>query len=126
MKFTKEEINLCKQVAARHEKELEYGGWFIWDADEENKAYLWKHDYDPQKSKEADQMTPLWTISDCLETLEKGGYDKILSFMYFPKDRWVFVAESFIVETPYKKVRREGKTKLEACLKAVLAVLEEK
>lgn len=67
----------------------------------------------------------LWQVHDCLNWLVNKGYNKILNFMFFAPDKWIFVAESFIVNTPYKKVRGEGLTRRAACMATVLAVVKE-
>ena len=125
MKFTKEEISLCKQVAKRYMKPLEYGSWYEF----EGNMYL-------VVSKDGgvmdDTVTPLWTISDCLEFLEKKGYGRIISFIHyiflqFGNRCWTFTAENIITSNNFKRARGEkANTKLEACLKAVLVVLEDK
>jgi len=117
-KFTKEERSLCKQVAEKHRKDIKYGDWFIWEADKESKAYLWKLVFDPQKSKEADQMVPLWTISDCLEWLMTKGTD--CGVFYDPKDK---IWKGYLTMIDQNCIAEKGKTPLEACLKSVLAVI---
>ena len=82
--------------------------------DEGHNDVLWAH--------QIAKAIPLWTIPDCLEFLEEKGLDWVLYFRRFKLGAWLFTAE----DNKYKKVRREGETRLEACLKAVLAVLEEK
>ena len=65
----------------------------------------------------------LWTISDCLEFLrEKCNHSVVLKHdEHDEQDGW------FLWLDEYHKTEKEGygKTPLEACLKAVLAVLEE-
>ena len=128
MKFTKDEINLCKQIAEKHKKEIERGNWILDEHSEvrlteriqgeiisvgDNDSIRFISQYNPN-------VTPIWTISDCLEFLEEKGLNLYLQFMCFPNGNWRFAAE----DNKYEKVRGEGKTRLEACLKAVLAVLE--
>jgi len=63
-----------------------------------------------------------WTISDCLEFLKKKCQDHVLLIHDEgdEKEWWLWMDE-------YKETQQvgSGKTPLEACLKAVLAVLEE-
>ena len=121
MEFTKEEISLCKQVAERHRKEVEYGDWFIMPADphlfptilEASPAHkLWKSEINKK-------AIPLWTMSDCLEFLQEktDEVDVIELWRTGKKLKWFCRLENH--------KWKAGKTPLEACLKAVLAVLEE-
>ena len=112
MKFTKEEISLCKQVLGGHKKEIEFGDWYyetdledIFLCEEINGQYVFPN------------LIPLWTISDCLEFLKEKFH--ILALRADDK----FECELYLKTHSCSEV---GKTPLEACLKAVLAVLEEK
>ncbi|TES91643.1 MAG: hypothetical protein E3J87_07370 [Candidatus Cloacimonadota bacterium] len=119
MKFTKEEISLCKQVAEKWRKKIEYGDWFIDFNEVKLKTFS-------GKGYREEDWLPLWTISDCLEFLEQKGFNHIFSFICYKDGEWTFTAESSVVGNPFKKIRGEkAKTPLEACLRAVLAVLEE-
>ena len=131
-KFTKEEINLCKQVAERHRKDISDGDW-IYHEPHNNYFLVVQHvilHYQLQTQKWFDELNaehrkmniPLWTISDCIFWLYEKGFNHIYHFMQFKNENWSFAAE----DRRYKKIRGEGETRLEACLKAVLAVLEEK
>ena len=126
MKFTKEEISLCKQVAEKHRKDIEHGDWMIIEGDPHEVPALYIGQDFPVTKR---TMLPLWTISDCLEFLrEKGG------FIVNAHDD---IGDSFSIEietanghwkgTRWLKTRKKfiGKGLLEVCLKAVLAVLEE-
>ncbi len=115
IKFTKEEISLCKQIVERHEKPIEHGDWFI-DVKIGVKPFLTLSRRVP-----IDNLIPLWQIPDSLEFFEKKDIDYIFNFKHFKLGGWSFTAE----DRKYKKVRGEGKTRLASCLKAVLAVLEE-
>ena len=124
-KFTKEEISLYKQVAEKHRKEIVFGDWFYDEGLKKITIYTpYPHGEYTLNAKEQKRFNyvPLWTISDCLEFLEERGLNLYLQFMRFENGNWRLTAE----DDKYKKVRGEGKTRLEACLKAVLAVLEEK
>ena len=114
MKFTKEEISLCKQAAEKHKKEIEYGGWLL---NEGGFTKVWPYRHNCKRT----DVIPLWTISDCLEFFEKIGLNQAFNFKRFNNGNWSFTAE----DNKYRKIRGEGKTRLSACLKAVLAVLEE-
>lgn len=111
MKFTKEEISLCKQIAEKYRKEIKYGDWYEF----KGKIYLQAFKSEPKMSSTA---VPLWTISDCLEFLRERGYSLN---QHFEDDGFFHVA----LCDAGKEVKGRGDTDLEACLKAVLAVLEE-
>ena len=119
MKFTNEEISLCRQVAKRYRKEIEYGGWFL---NEGGFAKVWPY----RENCERIDVIPLWTISDCLEFLDKYTTDWSLDKDVDREARQTGKFSFWWMPSPkYKDNYRLGKTPLEACLKAVLAVLEE-
>ena len=124
IKFTKKEISLCKQVAERYKKEVKYGDWILYG---NNKPWLITEQL--KEIQEAcyflmDAFTPLWTISDCLEFLyeryEEVGVESLLP------DYWEASVYLHRKIKDAEVIDAKGKTPLEACLKAVLAVLEEK
>jgi len=134
MKFTKEEISLCEQIAEKYGKDIEYGDWFIFKED----PHCFPSVFYPEEHHTLKEVLfPLWTISDCLEFLEGKGFTYILYFY----DKSSFDSEK--VEKEWHKEGRGwyelslfdsrkhenrlfmGKTRLIICLKAVLAVLEE-
>jgi len=125
MKFTKEEISLCKQVAEKHRKEIKKGDWAI-EPDRANIPLLvidtqmeyitLSLNYEATHDTTCKSLTPLWTISDCLEFLKKMFQrlrecsDGKFEVEYWRKNGCYY---------------QYGETPLSACLKAVLAVLEE-
>ena len=119
MKFTKEEIDLCKQVAERHVKEIHYGVWVAEDKGKTIKVSLWNLPIGlTERQRKEGKWTPLWTISDCLEFMREKEH----SFERAEQLGGIFDV-SFISGEGTKK--GSGDTLREACLKAVLAVLEE-
>jgi len=120
MKFTKEEINLCKQVVKKHKKPIEFGDWY---ANCHNNVLLHNNiDWgDLNITHKTFGFIPLWTISDCLEFFDEKNC-RILQINKFFSRTEIYI-------NPYqvpgsKSMNLEGKTPLEACLKAVLAVFE--
>lgn len=110
IKFTKEEIRFCKQVAERYRKEINRGDWWIGANDRPVLAFgnvTTKH-----------KLIPLWIISDCLEFLRGEG------FYHIEIEMGKTYAHAIIKKQAELRIRTGGKTLLEACLKAVLAVLE--
>jgi len=124
MKFTKEEISLCKQVAEKHRKEIKYGDWSL---NEGGFVKVWPYRHNCKRI----ELIPLWTISDCLEFLYQKEVPLEIETRYDPwavKRGWRW---HMWWGEPKDNVKPWGgsinaKTLLEACLKAVLAVLEEK
>ena len=125
MKFTKEEISLCKQVAEKHRKEICKGdcvavrSYGDLSGKTEYKVILVDFEF---LHKSLDVCFPLWTISDCLEFLNQGNSFKTELY----NTRWNWYCKTKRYEIGAKEYFARGKTPLEACLKAVLAVLEEK
>ena len=138
IKFTKEEISLCKQVAEKHRKEINTGnrvidglasgilliyrkvqkGFYLECVDEKGCLVT--------RTKQTIDF-PLWAISDCLEFLKSksfyGSISNVGSYYetYYKK---IIVGEND-EDLSIKVYSGIVKTPLEACLKAVLAVLEE-
>jgi len=127
MPITKEEISLCRQIAEKYRKEIIKGDW--WHRNKgENPGYpaevvlvigegtaavfndisnhkrLYHHGF------------PFWTISDCLEFLDKRMY----TFERAVQLGSIFNVSFISVDGKQKK--GSGDTMLEACLKAVLAI----
>ncbi len=124
MKFNPEEISLCKQIAEKYGKEIRYGDWHLDLWERLRLSGDTRFGEEPTGKRKLNEILPLWTISDCLEWL-----GKLESFRAYFID--TYGAESRMLCVNYwdeqdKTFIRKGKTPLEACLKAVLAVLEEK
>ena len=141
MKFTKEEVNLCKQVAEKWRRGIKKGDWinteegielvggpyFYLDGEE---GELHKSVGGFLRGKYLGKYFPLWTISDCLEFLYQKEVPLEIETRYDPwavKRGWKW---HLWWGEPKDNVKPWGasinaKTLLEACLKAVLAVLEE-
>ncbi len=129
MKFTKEEISLCKQIAEKHRKEVEYGDWFIMPSDphlfptvlESSPAHkLWQSEINKK-------AIPLWTISDCLEFLKsKSFYGGLLDRgKYYVANYTKAIIGEDNEDLSIRVRSGTANTPLEACLKAAIAVLGE-
>ena len=133
-KWSKEEVSLCKQVAEKHRKDVSKGDWW-----HRNKGNYPTEIVLVQRSGSADLFNdinkharlhshgfPLWTISDCLEFLREKDYRLCLGTEERTSQIWTF---SFVNMNKHLNdnfyITGNGKTPLTACLKAVLAVLEE-
>lgn len=119
MKFTKKEISLCRQIAEKYKRKIEYGDWYI-NFDEEVRL----KEFFGVGYREEDCFS-LWTISDCLEFLrEKMWHIVALTDDAVFDEKFQYHCE--ITDDKFDKtIYKKGKTPLEACLKAVLDVLEE-
>jgi len=124
--MTKKELNLCKQIAEKYRKEIKYADWY-WSTSY-NEPLLATDGGFRIKEQEHHGVFKIWTISDCLEFLkEKNRWVRMDTR---PKEEgsttriWIF-SEFNLEEAWIKHPSYDGKTPLEACLKAALAVLEE-
>ena len=128
IKFTKEEINLCKQIAEKDRllKLAKEGDW-IRNEYGEPSTELATNEYLGFVLRFVDvkHWFPLWTISDCLEFLrEKEWHIVALTDDAVFDEKFQYHCE--ITDYKFDKHHSSsGKTSLTACLKAVLAVLEE-
>jgi len=135
MKFTKEEISLCRQVAKKHRLKIEYGDWY-WSSAYPKILLAMDYGFKPTEQEFAG-VFKIWTISDCLEFLNKHGWNAVtLSWRMEqigdkPEIAYCEIIHDNFYEAEEKKALNhvkdfETKTLFAACLKAVLAVLEEK
>ena len=141
MKFTKEEISLCKQVAERYRKPIKCGDWILRDGELRlnlDGKLAWLEDGGQDiiiKITNKTEIIPLWTISDCLEFLKKRGEQgweiksivkSVAKEFYQVEIRHQSGEGRFgEVYATHPSPVGEGNTLLEACLKAILALLEE-
>lgn len=125
MKFTKEEIELCRKIAERYRKErLEKGDWYILKLIHGKEQIRLHSNENPWIINTKDYI-PLWTLSDCLEWLRGKGCR--LSGHYDIADE-IMISFSAATDSAMEKLPEvfdKGRTDLEVCLKIVLAVLEE-
>ena len=74
MKFSKEEISLCKKITEKRRKEIKRGDWY-WSKSH-NKILLAIDGGFKINEQEFPGVFKIWQISDCLELLQtKEGYD---------------------------------------------------
>lgn len=130
MKPTKTEVGLCRQIAEKYRKSIEYGDWFLnaWGKISCACGYAYPVHRPVRKEYENPKWIPLWTIEDCLEFLREKGYRGRLD-----EDEDVELINKTIGLDPFsvscyghkskRSFFRYGKTPLEALLKAVLEVL---
>jgi phage-related protein len=141
MKFNKEEVILCKQVAEKHKKEIKYGDWYLTittnplnkkDKEESVNLNIEKRTINPIEEMKKDRVfyneyIPLWTISDCLEFLRDKGYSlETHEEGHFKRDIIYVEFHKYIEKMDIGHFHGKGKTDPEAFLRVVLAVLEEK
>ena len=126
IKFTKEEIDLCKQVAEKYKKErLELGDWYLLKLLHGKEQVRLYGNQRPWIILTKDFIS-LWTISDCLEFFEERGFYLEGLCQIDECEYELCISEMDDMGVVQHSERRfQGKTKLEACLKAVLAVVEE-
>jgi len=139
MKFTKIEISLCEQIAEKHRRNLKIG-MYVWRKFCKSVQLIYRLDKEDKeiytvilKGKKLNHLywnnlkggwlTPLWALSDCLEFLKGRNYDCIL-YSNRSQLRWYLKFNIYPLVSSME-ILNGGKTPLEVCLKAVLAVLEE-
>jgi len=124
IKFTKEEISLCKQVAKKgvsfEPPDDWHGAYHVFQQD---KTYPWADGEDKPYYK-SDEFVWIATISDCLEFLYKK-YEEVGVESLLP-DYWEASVYLHRKIKDAEVIDAKGKTPLEACLKVVLAVLGKK
>jgi len=121
MKFTTEEIALCKKL---HElgvrKEIKYGDWFLFKqlGRGEDICLCKKH---PETQSTKSYIIPLWTWADAREWLIKKGIflEAYLGFGLVEKSQWRFWDRN-----KAKLFDIKGKTDLEAILKCMVEIAE--
>ena len=119
MKSTKEEISLFKQIAEKYRKELVYGDWYIsYDGVIRLKALH-------QKGHRHEECIPFWTIKNCLEWLKKRYDDVDVGSI---QGKWEVQIHDAYDRVHHPEFLEDifGETPLEACLTAILAVVEYK
>ena len=135
--MTKEEINLCKQVAKKEWREIERFEKIIHGNHLCTVTKILEHKGFPGSLMgfetsccsigfaKKESVIPLWTISDCLKFLRKRCKDHVLLIHEENGDETN--EEWYLWFDEYKETQQwdKGKTALEACLKVVLAVLED-
>lgn len=127
MNFTKEEIALCKKIVEKYRKKIKYGDWFLnaWGKATCACGYAYPTHKPIRRKHEHPKWIPLWQISDCLEFLEKKYKEVSVGNIDDEWDVQVFGAFDNVKHPEFLEDIR-GKTPLEAFLKAVLAIVEEK
>jgi len=138
MRYTKKEIEICREIARYYQKPVRFGDWFIWsdippiNTNSPNLIDSYQLADDLNERKEKDWF-PLWTFEDAREWLFERGWR--LNQHY---DGWS-CRGGRVPQKPdmvglefwsYENVllpafNGRGKTDLEAILKVVLAVLKE-
>jgi len=132
IKFTKEEINLCKQVAEKHRKKIKRGDWIIVDGRIEliGSPYFYLEGKDNKlyksvggflRGKYLGKWFALFSISDCLGWLNQANSFK--TQLYNTKWNWYCKTKRY--EIGAKEYFAKDKTPLEVCLKVILAVFGE-
>jgi len=123
-KWSKEEISLCKQVAEKYIKPMEYGDW--WNDRKKETLLVSIKKWIMSEDIVKEEMFPLWTISDCISWLrEKGFYLSINTLGEY----WTCLAYKHIFNEKDKdigpRIFFQEQTLLSVLLKIILAVFEE-
>ena len=117
IKFSEEEISLCKQVAEKYKKDIKSRQYFY-------NNHLEKIQWSEKGQPKAKWAIPLWTISDCLEFFgERAFYLEGLCQIDECEYELCISEMDDMGVVRHSERRFQGTTKLEACLKAVIEVL---
>ncbi|MCK4759334.1 MAG: hypothetical protein KAT69_04765 [Candidatus Aminicenantes bacterium] len=124
--FTSTEVNLCKKIAEKEKRKVVVGDFFI-DTFDKKKEFVACHTKLFTDEFIEEFGIPLWQEHNCLEwLLERGFYIERLG----QDDECLWSLEIYELDDMgiIKGTRStfEGESKLEPCLSAVLAVMEEK
>jgi len=134
IKFTKEEISLCKQVAEKWRKPIKIGDWIIPKSYDGKPSIILRiyentplhYFFTPFDNTGEEYILgylevdfPLWTISDCLEFFEKRDYQVEIKRV---ADSWFI--EIWKIGHKAESIKEWIAKLLEACLKAVIEVLK--
>ena len=132
MKFTKKEVSLCKQIVEKYRKDIYRGDWYLPRKKDDQPELATMNIFHIDKGLFKDAI-PLWTISDCLEFFKERNLQ--LSLNHFKELRTDYRNEGWRIQlwkdgesqafySDYStEIKPKNETPLEACLKAILAVL---
>jgi len=145
MKFTKEEIRLCKEIARYYRKPIKYGDWYLiktteyedidvnrsFDKNGKRRRISIKKTFQvcAHCSPKLLDIISLWTWEGAREWLrERNWYLFEHGDWYLNKNEVLVRANPLLDNGEFNydvAIKRFGKTDLEAILKVVLAVLKE-
>ncbi len=111
------EVDLINRIAKKYRKPLESkGDWYEF----KGKLYLLKSDCGPVMSPEC---IPVWTVADCLKFVTRSHY----YYSIYSQVGGAIVIEVFILLEGERSLQDQlhGGTLLEACLLAVLIILQD-
>lgn len=121
MKFTPEEIALCKKIKEKHKRKCGTGDFVQLGSYIGGTLVNLPSQVDAWEA-EGSNPIPLWQISDCMKFIENAGY-KIRIDKARGSERYSVKCYGHKTKMTFYSFRL---TILEALLKAVLAILEEK
>ena len=144
MKFNKKEISLCEQIAKKYRRNLKIG-MYVWRKFCKSIQLIYRLDKEDKeiytvilKEKKLNHLywnnlkggwlTPLWTISDCLEFLRKRDWLLDLKNSPTPKYGKYYCACFMPREHPKRKhgIYKYGNTTLETLLEVILENIQRK
>lgn len=141
MEFNKEEINLCLQISRWYKKPIKEGDWVVhfWKDRQREEPWVFSVDHIEEHFKtdeplcikewdgdhkmmsmDFDEVTPLWTLSECLKFIREKGYRVKLDEEL--KDDPFNVA--CYGHKSKKAFHTYGKTDLATCLRAIVAIFK--
>jgi hypothetical protein len=119
MSFTKEQIDLCKEIVKYYRKPIYRGGSYIYSIWKNPELFVSVGDL-PNEYQIAEAIIPLWTWKDAREWLKEKRQFLIGHHDTASGEIEIHFGKSWVSE--YAGI---GKTDLEAILKVVLEILKE-
>ena len=132
--FTPTEIDLCKKIAEKERRPINKGDWvteidradiplLVIDIQLEYLTLSLGYESTHRVLSKRKEVVPLWQEHDCLEFLRRQPNLKMLKLISdYQQLKWFVI----MMDGQYKEKTNSGKALLEALLRAVLAVMEEK
>jgi len=118
MELNGTEVDLINQIAKKHKKEIKYGDWYEF----KGRLYLYKNNH-PLDLEISLNCIPVWTVADCLKFVKDNNY----YYSIYDQVGGGTVIDIFILVNGSRQMQEQlhGGTLLEACLLAVLVILQD-
>ena len=116
MELNGTEVDLINQIEKKYRKEINYGDWYEYRGN----ILLMKTENGPIIST---ACIPVWTVSDCLKFVKDNNY----YYSIYDQVGGGTVIDIFILVDGSRQMQEQlhGRTVLEACLLAVIVILQD-
>lgn len=119
MELNGTEVDLINQIAKKYRKEIKHGDWYEF----KGTLFLWHTKGNNVYLKKSLDCIPVWTVSDCLKFVKNNNY----YYSIYDQVGGGTVIDIFILVEGSRQMQDQlhGGTLLEACLLAVLVILQD-